>query len=212
MSTAREVIFDRIRKAKGASSLESACAAYATIERDYQQAAQLSREQIIELFEERLRDYDAHVYCVPADGAGAAVEDILIGRKMARVLVPDGLPAEWMRGAEFVVDEGFTAAELDGFTAVMTTATVGIAETGSIVLQSGPGQGRRAVTLVPDYHLCVLPVTSVVETVVEAMRLLEPTKDLPTTFFSGPSATADIEMTRIKGVHGPRFVDVVLLV
>jgi L-lactate dehydrogenase complex protein LldG len=211
MSTAREEIIERIRRAKGASTVESAAASYAVIERSYQETASLSREKIVELFEERLRDYDANVYRVPASGAGAAVEDILIGRKLDRLIVPDGLPSGWMRGAEFVVDSGFSPAELDGFTAVMTTATVGIAETGTIVLQSGPGQGRRAITLVPDYHLCVLPVSKVVETVVEAMRFLEPTKDLPTTFFSGPSATADIEMTRIKGVHGPRFVDVVLL-
>lgn len=211
MITAREAIFGRIRQAKGASTVESAAASYAGIERSYQEAADLSREEIVDLFEERLREYDANVYRVPSDGAGAAIEDILAGRKMGRVLVPEGLPEEWMRGAEFVADRGFSSAELDGFTAVMTTATTGIAETGTIVLQTGPGQGRRAITLVPDYHLCVLSVSKVVETVVEAMRLLEATKDLPTTFFSGPSATADIEMTRIKGVHGPRFVDVVLL-
>lgn len=211
MSTAREEILKSVRSAKGMSSVEAAAAAYAGTERGYQSAAQISREEILHLFEERLRDYDANVYRVDAAGVGATVDEILRGRKAQRVLVPEGLPQEWQQGAEFVVDRGFSSVELDGFASVMTTATLGIAETGTIVLQTAPGQGRRAVTLVPDYHLCILPADRVVETVVEAMRLLEPTKNLPTTFFSGPSATADIEMTRIKGVHGPRFVDVVLV-
>jgi len=86
-----------------------------------------------------------------------------------------------------------------------------IAETGTVILQSVPGQGRRAVTLVPDYQLCVVREEDVVETVPEAMARLQETAELPTTFFSGPSATADIEMTRIKGVHGPRYLDVVLM-
>lgn len=211
MTTAREEILQKIRSAKGASSTELAATAYTEIERGYQTSASLSRREILHLFEERLRDYDANVYRADASGVGAVVADILSGRSVHRVLVPEGLPAEWQQGAEFVVDRGFSSAELDGFTSVMTTATLGIAETGTIVLQTAPGQGRRAITLVPDYHLCILPAGRVVETVVEAMRLLEPTHDLPTTFFSGPSATADIEMTRIKGVHGPRFVDVVLV-
>jgi L-lactate dehydrogenase complex protein LldG len=211
MTTAREEILQHIRAAKGTSSIESAALAYAGIERGYQSTAELSRKAILHLFEERLRDYDANVYRVEAPEVASTVEEILRRRDVHRVLVPEGLPTEWQQGAEFIVDRGFTSAELDSFSSVMTTATLGIAETGTIVLQTAPGQGRRAVTLVPDYHLCILPADRVVETVVEAMRLLEPTKHLPTTFFSGPSATADIEMTRIKGVHGPRFVDVVLV-
>jgi L-lactate dehydrogenase complex protein LldG len=211
MSTAREEMLKRIKTAKGVSTATTAAASYAAIDRSYQVAAELSREAILNLFEERLRDYDANVYRIDAAYAAETVEGILRARRMERVLIPEGLPEQWQRGAEFVVDRAFSSAELDGFNAVMTTATVGIAETGSIVLQTAPGQGRRAITLVPDYHLCILPASKVIETVVEAMRLLEPTKDLPTTFFSGPSATADIEMTRIKGVHGPRFVDVILL-
>ena len=94
---------------------------------------------------------------------------------------------------------------------VMTGATLAIAETGTVVLQNVAGQGRRAVTLVPDYHLCVVRVADVVETVPEAMARLQATAGVATTFVSGPSATADIEMTRIKGVHGPRFLDVILV-
>jgi L-lactate dehydrogenase complex protein LldG len=114
-------------------------------------------------------------------------------------------------GFEFVVDEGMAAAELDAVDGVMTASTLAIAETGTIVLQGVAGQGRRAVSLVPDYHLCVVDAASVVETVPEAMARLQGTAGLTTTFISGPSATADIEMTRIKGVHGPRFLDVILV-
>lgn len=211
MSTARDVIFQRIVKAKGASTPEAAHIAYATIERDYQSAPSLDRAPVIHLFEERLRDYDAHVYCATESNVGEQVKQILAARNIQRVLIPAGLPESWLQGAIFEIDNDQSALGLNDYTAVLTTATLGIAETGTIVLQNAPGQGRRALTLVPDYHLCILRTTQVVETVVEAMRLLEPTRHLPTTFFSGPSATADIEMTRIKGVHGPRFVDVVLI-
>ena len=94
---------------------------------------------------------------------------------------------------------------------VLTGCTLAISQTGTLVLQTVPGQGRRAPTLVPDYHLCVVKAEDVVETVPEAMGRLQPTAFLATTFVSGPSATADIEMTRIKGVHGPRFLDVILI-
>ena len=107
-------------------------------------------------------------------------------------------------------DDGLTAAEMDRCDGVMTESTLAIAETGTIVLQSVAGQGRRAATLVPDYHLCLVRAADVVETVPEAMDALQATAMLATTFISGPSATADIEMTRIKGVHGPRFLDVIL--
>jgi L-lactate dehydrogenase complex protein LldG len=110
-----------------------------------------------------------------------------------------------------VVDDGLSAGELNGFDGVMTGATLAIAETGTVVLQNVAGQGRRAVTLVPDYHLCLVRVDDVVETVPEAMERLQGAAELATTFVSGPSATADIEMTRIKGVHGPRFLDVILI-
>jgi L-lactate dehydrogenase complex protein LldG len=138
----------------------------------------------------------------------------LIERGKRRLVVPMGL-AEALgeplpAGFDFVVDDGFTPAELDGFEGVVTASSAAIAETGTIVLQNVSGQGRRAPTLVPDYHLCVVRAADVVETVPEAMSRLQATAALATTFISGPSATADIEMTRIKGVHGPRFLDVIL--
>jgi L-lactate dehydrogenase complex protein LldG len=141
-----------------------------------------------------------------------AAARMLEERKAKRMVVPRGLAAEWLPGGvEFVVDEGLAAVKLDAVDGVMTGATLAIAETGTVVLQNVAGQGRRAVTLVPDYHLCVVRVEDVVETVPEAIGRLQATAGLATTFVSGPSATADIEMTRIKGVHGPRFLDVILV-
>jgi L-lactate dehydrogenase complex protein LldG len=110
------------------------------------------------------------------------------------------------------MDECMTPAELDQVDGVITGSTVAIAETGTVVLQNVPGQGRRAATLVPDYHLCLVSADDVVETAPEAIARIHATATLSTTFVSGPSATADIEMTRIKGVHGPRFLDVILIV
>jgi len=218
-SPAKAEILRRIRAAMGRTSTPDADrvrAEWSGLARGYRRTAALGREAVLELLEDRLRDYDAHVVRVGAADVLATVAKMLAERGKRRMVVPAGLPPEWLpSGVEFVVDfmvdEGMTAAELDGFDGVMTGSTVAIAETGTVVLQSVPGQGRRAVTLVPDYHLCVVPVEDVVETVPEAMARLEGTAGLATTFFSGPSATADIEMTRIKGVHGPRFLDVVLV-
>ena len=213
MGSAREEILRRIRAAKGgASDGAAAQVGWGAVERRYRRRAALGREGVIELLVDRLRDYDAHVVRVERGDVAAHVARMLEAREVRRMVVPPGLPVEWLpRKFEFVVDTGLSAVELDGFEGVMTGSTVAIAETGTVVLQNVAGQGRRAVTLVPDYHLCVVRMEDVVETVPEAMERLGATPELATTFFSGPSATADIEMTRIKGVHGPRFLDVVLV-
>jgi L-lactate dehydrogenase complex protein LldG len=210
--SARAEILRRIRAAKGGvSSAETARARWDGIERSYKRKGTRPVEEVLELLEDRLRDYDAHVMRVGEAEVAAAVAKMMGERGVRRVVVPRGLEATWLpSGFEFVVDDGLTAAELDGVDGVMTGAKLAIAETGTVVLQNGAGQGRRVVTLVPDYHLCVVRVKDVVETVPEAFGRLEATAELATTFVSGPSATADIEMTRIKGVHGPRFLDVIL--
>jgi L-lactate dehydrogenase complex protein LldG len=168
---------------------------------------------VLELLEDRLRDYDATVVRCERDGVARSVAGMLSERGKRRlVVVPAGFVPEWLPvGFEFVVDEELPAMELDGVDGVVTGSTVAIAETGTVVLQNVAGQGRRAATLVPDYHLCLVRVEDVVETVPEALDRLRGTSGLATTFVSGPSATADIEMTRIKGVHGPRFLDVILI-
>ncbi|WP_035349134.1 LutC/YkgG family protein [Edaphobacter aggregans] len=212
-SAARTEVLRRVRAANGGTA-EAARAneAWSAIERRYCRSATHSRDEVLELLEDRLRDYDAHVQRAAEGDVALTVAKMLAERERSRIVVPAGLDQAWLpEGFSFVVDEGLSAKELDGFDSVMTGATVAIAETGSVVLQNVAGQGRRAVTLVPDYHLCLVRARDVVETVPEAMERLRATSGLPTTFFSGPSATADIEMTRIKGVHGPRFLDVILL-
>jgi L-lactate dehydrogenase complex protein LldG len=212
-ASARTEILRRIRAAVGgASNGEVARVGWSRLERGYLRGGTLEREPLLELWEDRLRDYDAHVVRVGQADVARAVAERLSERRMKRMVVPAGLAGEWLpQGFEFVVDDGMTAAELDGVDGVMTGSTVAIAETGTVVLQNVPGQGRRAATLVPDYHLCVVRAEDVVETVPEAMGRLAATAGIATTFVSGPSATADIEMTRIKGVHGPRNLDVILI-
>jgi len=215
---AREEVLRRIRAAiADAPTLDDAAisAEWETLPRDYKRSASLEPEAILEMLEDRLRDYDASVVRVKQGEVSAAIDHFLAERAKQRIVVPMGL-AEALgeplpEGFEFAVDAGFSNAELDGFEGVLTASSVAIAETGTIVLQNVAGQGRRAPTLIPDYHLCVVRAADVVETVPEAMARLGPTAGLATTFISGPSATADIEMTRIKGVHGPRFLDVILV-
>jgi L-lactate dehydrogenase complex protein LldG len=211
--SSREEILRRVRSAKGgASTAGEAQAGWSTVPRGYRRAGARPHEEVLERLEDRLRDYDATVIRCARSDVARGVAGMLSGRGKRRIVVPPGLTTEVLPdGFEFVVDDGLSAAVLDGFDGVLTGSTVAVAETGTVVLQSVPGQGRRAVTLVPDYHLCLVRVEDVVETVPEAMDRLRTTAALATTFVSGPSATADIEMTRIKGVHGPRFLDVILI-
>ena len=212
-NAARDEVLRRISAANGGRANGSAAkAGWQELVRTYRRKAALGREGVLELLEARLRDYDAQVIRAVKADVARSVAGLLAGRKVRKMVVPIGIEAEWLPGGvEFVVDTGLSAADLDCVDGVMTGAAVAIAETGTVVLQHVPGQGRRVATLVPDYHLCVVRVEDVVETVPEAMERLQGTAEVATTFVSGPSATADIEMTRIKGVHGPRFLDVILV-
>jgi L-lactate dehydrogenase complex protein LldG len=209
----REEILRRVRAATGGASTEEAARAeWNAIPRHYKREGIRRREVVLELFEDRLRDYGATVVWCEPGAVAMSVAGMLLERGKQRLVVPAEVAPEWLPpDFEFVVDNGLTATELDRFDGVLTGSTVAIAETGTLVLQNVAGQGRRAVTLVPDYHLCLVRAEDVVETVPEAMDLLRATSGLATTFISGPSATADIEMTRIKGVHGPRYLDVILI-
>jgi L-lactate dehydrogenase complex protein LldG len=213
-TAARAEVLRRIRAAIAPpSSSEAIDISWQAIERSYRHAASHDREAILELFEDRLRDYDAGVYRSAEDQVPALIAQVLAERDKHTLAIPEGLPVEWLpQGINLVRDGRTSVTAIDACDGVLTSATLAIAETGTIILQDAPGQGRRAITLLPDYHLCVVRADSLVQTVPEAIRQLQSTADLATTFFSGPSATADIEMTRIKGVHGPRFVDVILIV
>jgi L-lactate dehydrogenase complex protein LldG len=159
---------------------------------------------MLDLFAERVADYRATVTRCPAADLAATVASALDGA--AAVVTPAGLDVD-VPGA--VVDDGLTHAELDAVDAVVTSAAVGIAETGTVVLDHGAGQGRRAITLLPDLHVCVVRESQVVPDVPDALTRLDPQR--PQTWISGPSATSDIELSRVEGVHGPRRLHVVLV-
>ncbi len=171
--------------------------------------------ETVELFAENVADYRARVLRVAPDGVAAAVGEALAEAGAGRVVVPSGIPADWLpgTGVEVVRDEALPAAELDRIPAVLTAAAVGVATTGTIVLDHGADQGRRAISLVPDLHLCVVLAEQVVHDVPDAVRRLswQDSAPRPLTWVSGPSATSDIELDRVEGVHGPRTL-VVLLV
>ncbi|SFC92011.1 L-lactate dehydrogenase complex protein LldG [Nocardioides terrae] len=164
------------------------------------------------LFAERVADYRATVVRVAPSGVAVAVAEAIEGADS--VVVPDGLPEEWLpAGLQVVHDESLDATALDRVAAVVTGSTVGIAVTGTIVLDHGPGQGRRALSLVPDLHVCVVREADLVADVPEAVSRLvgSVTAGRPLTWISGPSATSDIELERVEGVHGPRTLHVVLV-
>ncbi|MGW6560845.1 LutC/YkgG family protein [Streptomyces hydrogenans] len=168
-------------------------------------------EAVLDLLHENLADYRARVHRIDEAGLAALIARRLEERGARTCVVPDGLPAGWLADAtvEPVPDGRLTPAALDAVDAVVTGCALAVAETGTIVLDGGPGQGRRALTLVPDLHVCVVREEQVVASVPEAMPLLDPRR--PLTWISGPSATSDIELDRVEGVHGPRTLEVVLV-
>lgn len=207
---ARTEVLRRVRSALGGTTRVSA----EEIPRDYHH--ERTSDDTVGLFHTRVADYRAHVRRVDADEVGEAIAEAMDQVGARRVVAPAGVPDQWRAvlttrlGGAHTVDDGtaIDTATLDGTDAVVTTATVGIASTGTIVLDHGPGQGRRAVTLVPDTHVCVVDETQIVDDVPRAMRLLDPSG--PLTFISGPSATSDIELNRVEGVHGPRTLHVLI--
>ncbi|MFN8225931.1 MAG: LUD domain-containing protein [Mycobacterium sp.] len=170
---------------------------------------------LVERFIERTADYHAVVERVPSDGAAAAIGAALAAAGAVTVVADDVVQGRWASGADvaWVAETGLGAAELDGIDAVVTTATVGIANTGTIILDHGPGQGRRALSLVPDVHVCVIETGHIVSDVPQAVsRLIQAGSNIrPLTWISGPSATSDIELDRVEGVHGPRTLHVIVV-
>jgi L-lactate dehydrogenase complex protein LldG len=179
------------------------------IPRDYDTAR--TYPDVVDLAAERIADYRAEVQRVSARDLSRAISATLDSRGARTVVAPPALPNEWqVDGVQWLTDEPpLTVDELDAVDGVLTGCALTIAETGTIVLDAGEGQGRRALTLVPDYHLCVVRAEQIVATVPEAVARLASTR--PLTFISGPSATSDIELDRVEGVHGPRTLDVLLI-
>ena len=214
MSEAREAILERVRRAlEDVPAAESA--ADVPVERGYRHEDLASREEVVARFVERVADYRAQVRRVGRGELPEAVGGACRSRGAGRVVVPPDLPREWRaEGVEWVEDHDLSATDLDRAVGVLTGCALGIAETGTIVLDGGARQGRRAVTLLPDYHLCVVEEDQVVGSVPEAIaRLGEAVRaeGRPLTFVSGPSATSDIELNRVEGVHGPRVLEVLVV-
>jgi L-lactate dehydrogenase complex protein LldG len=186
----------------------------APVERSYRTAEppHLPAPELLDLLVDRLVDYKATVHRASSQTAATVIAEAVRERGAHRLLVPEGFPLQLLSllDAEQVRDyPTLSAADLDATDGVLSLSRVAIAETGTIVLDAGAGQGRRALTLVPDYHLCVVAATDVVRGVPEAVALLDATR--PLTWISGPSATSDIELQRVEGVHGPRTLAVVLI-
>jgi len=161
-------------------------------------------------FLERLAHYDARAIHTSETDLAATVATTLAERHARDIIAPDGVPDGWLTTVNQIKDTPpLDHDALDASDGVVTTCALAIAQTGTIVLDGGPGMGRRALTLLPDYHLCVVRAGQIVPSVPEALHRLDSTR--PLTFISGPSATVDIEMVRVKGVHGPRTLDVILV-
>ncbi len=207
---AREAILERIRSALAGAAPPS------PVERGYRRKGTLGRAERLDLLVERIADYRARVRRVGPSELRAAIEETLETESARRIGIPAGLSATWRpRGVDLVVDDGTLDVDgLCGLDGALTACTLAIAETGTIVLAAGPGDGSRALTLVPDLHVCVVADDRVVELVPEAFdALAEPVRAerCALTFVSGPSATSDIELRRVEGVHGPRRLVVLLL-
>ncbi|MDO5618929.1 LutC/YkgG family protein [Kocuria sp.] len=181
------------------------------VPRLYRRHSTLDHAQVVDMLEDRLVDYKANVYREDADSLPGRIAELL-GESVT--VVPDGLAQSWLpEGLHMVRDHNddgapLTARELDALGAVLTSSTVSCAETGTIFLNGAADEGRRALSLVPDHHVCVVPLDSVVELIPEAFERV--TDKHPITMISGPSATSDIELERVEGVHGPRRLDVIL--
>lgn len=213
--SAREEILGRIRESlqdvPGSEQPDNV-----PVERTYLQQGSTEHEEMVERFIERVSDYKVTTRRVEERELPALIAKICAERGVRRLIAPADLPASWLpSGVELLRDEPpLTNAQLDQSDGVLTGCALGIAQTGTIALDGGSGQGRRVLSLLPDYHLCVITEEQIVELVPEAVaRLADSVRSRrqPVTFISGPSATSDIELNRVEGVHGPRTLDVLVV-
>ncbi len=202
--SAREEILGRVRSAlAGSPDPGPASRGYRRI---------METADVAPLLCERLADYKAEVHRLPALEAPRAISEICAAHHVGRLGVPPELRIDWRPGSVDVIeDHGLSPRELDGLDGVLTGCTLAIAETGTIVLAAGPDEGRRALTLVPDLHVCVVRESQIVDGVPAAFAALGRLATRPLTFVSGPSATSDIELDRVEGVHGPRTLVVLVI-
>jgi L-lactate dehydrogenase complex protein LldG len=219
--TPRDEVLARIRAALGSppadsSGTDSPTDASPLPGPGYRTLGDLDEARRLDLLAERLADYRAAVRRTTHGARASAVGAALAERGVRRVVVPAGLDLLVVLQAlppdvDLIIDDDLSPQDLDAVDGVITGAAVAIAETGTIVLDGSPDQGRRAITLVPDYHLCIVRADQVVGLVPEAIDRLAPRSGQPLTWISGPSATSDIELSRVEGVHGPRTLEVILV-
>lgn len=206
MSDARSEVLARVRGARPAVS--------APIIRGYRRRGRLSADERMQLFCERVCDYRAEVRLISSAEIAPAAVAACRERGAVRLAIPGRLPAPWRpEKLELIEDDELTPAALDSVDGVLTGCTLAIAQTGTIALTGGPREGRRALTLIPDFHICVVEAHQIVELVPQAIELLGElvaSERRPITLVSGPSATSDIELSRVEGVHGPRTLVVLV--
>jgi L-lactate dehydrogenase complex protein LldG len=252
VTESRKQVLERICAATRGSAMPSSAAQAATaaegrleIPLDYLRQGKMALNARLELFVERLREYDAVVVQCRPEGLVAAIQSQLAASGRRTFVAPPGLPTEWLiDGFEWKIDRALPVEEIERAQGVVTECFCAVADSGTIVLHHGPAEGRRVITLLPDWHLCIVRASQIVETLPEYFDRCHVsgvrdqkagterlgtertgteglgTRDLEAeaaklpalvTWIAGPSATADIEMTRIKGVHGPRFLNVVVV-
>ncbi len=216
MTSAREEILRRVRRATHDVTKDER-PEDVPVERGYRNEDDAPRDEIVERFAERVAEYEATVHRVSQSDLPREIAAALERRGIRQLVVPADLPEGWVpENIEALRDAArspLSNEELDRSDGVLTGCSLGISQTGTIVLDAGEGQGRRALTLLPDYHLCVVREEQVVGLVPEAFAKLEETvkgEGRAVTFISGPSATSDIELNRVEGVHGPRALEVLI--
>jgi len=214
MSTARNEILRRIRVAlRDVPAAEQP--SDVPVARDYRQGGVPSGPDLVARFAERVAEYKATVRRVTAAELAGAIAQSCAARAIRRLVLPIDLPEDWAPAdVELLRDEGLSNADLDTSDGVLTGCALGVAQTGTIILDGGPAQGRRAISLLPDYHLCVVRADQIVDLVPEAIARLTNAVRVarrPLTLIAGPSATSDIELNRVEGVHGPRTLEVLIV-
>ena len=214
MHIAKETILRRIKTALR-DVLQAEQPADVTVAREYIHTDTAPHPAQVHQFAERVAEYKARVQIIVEPELAAAITAALNTHSIARLVIPADLPEAWVpQGVTLLRDHSqLTTAELDNSDGVLTGCALGIAQTGTIVLDHSEGQGRRAISLVPDYHLCIVQAEQIVGVMPEAITKLEAAARAgqPLTFISGPSATSDIELSRVEGVHGPRTLDVLII-
>jgi L-lactate dehydrogenase complex protein LldG len=211
---AREEVLARIAAARRAAPPPDL--RYEDITREYRTSSDSSADALTELLIDRLVDYRALVRRCAVDDLAGTIADALTERGANTVVTATGLDPSWTTSLSanvlidgLATDDQLSVSQLDSVDGVITSCAVAIAETGTLILDGSPGQGRRVLTLIPDYHLCVVFPDQIVADVPQALARLEATQ--PLTMISGPSATSDIELNRVEGVHGPRTLEVIMV-